>query len=439
MYVLILMTVYSILTFVLFKTGGMFYHILPFGTILFALIVLISVNEQIRKATLRENFIRDNIQKASAALSQVLNLNKAISLIFRTINLIYPNNFFILYTYHPYGNYFLLKKAEGISLHTNFRKITIDRNTIKQIIRSRSPLSKNKFEKIWPDDSVKGSNSIVFPLVKKNDLLGMAIISIESDTQPINTKTIISLRFLFLQLTNTLSNIRMLNDMQDQQKLVAIGAFSSSIIHNLKNPIDGMRMIIEVLRNEMQENDPKEEYIKELYEGILKLKQDLMTSFDFVKYKEGKKDKFNINELIHKISTDFKKLNYPDISINLGKDINEIEGDKEQLYYAIENLVENALEASINSEPVQVSTRLNKSPKTVEIEIKDFGKGIPVEKLDKLFEIFYTTRGKGRGLGLTITRNIISSHNGYIDVNSQINKGTTFTVVLPLSQEQNNK
>ena len=79
-YVLILMTIYSILAFVLYKTGGIFYHILPFGTILFALAVLIFVNEQIRKSTLHENFIRDNIQKTSAALSQVLDLNKAISL-----------------------------------------------------------------------------------------------------------------------------------------------------------------------------------------------------------------------------------------------------------------------------------------------------------------------------------------------------------------------
>ena len=69
----------------------------------------------------------------------------------------------------------------------------------------------------------------------------------------------------------------------------------------------------------------------------------------------------------------------------------------------------------------------------VEIQITDHGCGISDKNLDKIFDMFYSTRGKSRGLGLTLTRNIIKNHKGFIDVESKKNKGTQFRIVLPLN------
>ena len=93
-----------------------------------------------------------------------------------------------------------------------------------------------------------------------------------------------TIKYLLLQLAIALDNIRILRNLQEQEKIAAIGTFSSGIIHNLKNPIDGLRMIIEMLKKEIKESDPKKEYVEELFTGIMQLKQKLIHSFDFVNY-----------------------------------------------------------------------------------------------------------------------------------------------------------
>jgi signal transduction histidine kinase len=112
--------------------------------------------------------------------------------------------------------------------------------------------------------------------------------------------------------------------------------------------------------------------------------------------------------------------------------------DREQIKQVFLNLLVNAIEATDENGQITVRTRpyikSNGAP-YIQIEVTDTGCGIPREYLETIFHPFFTTKHTGSGLGLSISNQIVQEHKGYIDVESQVNKGSTFYVNLPLYQD----
>ena len=117
----------------------------------------------------------------------------------------------------------------------------------------------------------------------------------------------------------------------------------------------------------------------------------------------------------------------------------EIEGDHDQLSQVFSNLILNAIQAMPEGGELTVLTQEGKKTENIlqniRIEISDTGHGIPEDNLKKLFDPFFTTKYAGTGLGLTISHSIVDGHRGFIDVRSELGKGTRFTITLPVSQE----
>jgi signal transduction histidine kinase len=113
-------------------------------------------------------------------------------------------------------------------------------------------------------------------------------------------------------------------------------------------------------------------------------------------------------------------------------------GDFGQLSQVFSNLVLNAIQVMQGGGVLRVVIRKGKRTAegidTVAVEVSDTGRGMNKETLSKLFDPFYTTKYGGTGLGLTISHSIVSGHRGFIDVRSEVGKGTTFTVILPVTQ-----
>jgi signal transduction histidine kinase len=120
--------------------------------------------------------------------------------------------------------------------------------------------------------------------------------------------------------------------------------------------------------------------------------------------------------------------------ITLRKDpsLPEIEHDSDQIHQVLLNLLLNALQAIDTNGKVAVTVE-RQSDKAV-IEVADNGRGIAPDHLPNIFRPFYTTKGDGTGLGLSLARRIVEDHQGRIDVTSTVGKGTTFAVVLPLQR-----
>jgi signal transduction histidine kinase len=122
------------------------------------------------------------------------------------------------------------------------------------------------------------------------------------------------------------------------------------------------------------------------------------------------------------------------IEITLRKDpsLPEVEHDSDQIHRVLLNLLLNSLQAIDESGKIGVTVELQ--GQNAVIEVADNGRGIPADHLPNIFRPFYTTKGEGTGLGLSLARRIVEDHQGRINVTSTVGKGTTFAVVLPLQR-----
>jgi signal transduction histidine kinase len=127
--------------------------------------------------------------------------------------------------------------------------------------------------------------------------------------------------------------------------------------------------------------------------------------------------------LVHKVK----------ITRSLTKGLPEIMVDQGKIKQVFTNIIMNAMDAMPDGGVLQISSRMSADEKHVEVVFEDSGKGIPREHLQRIFDPFFTTKGiKGTGLGLSISYGIIQQHNGSIEVDSQVGKGTKLTIILPM-------
>jgi signal transduction histidine kinase len=129
------------------------------------------------------------------------------------------------------------------------------------------------------------------------------------------------------------------------------------------------------------------------------------------------------------------EMNGIELHLELGQGLPKIQCDPGQIEQVVLALVMNAIDAVPRGGNLWVGTRANEAATEVAIEVRDDGSGIAPEILPRLFEPFLTTKesGKGVGLGLAVSENIVERHEGRIEVQSELGKGTTFTVTLPLA------
>ncbi|MEO6302657.1 MAG: ATP-binding protein [Bacteroidia bacterium] len=222
------------------------------------------------------------------------------------------------------------------------------------------------------------------------------------------------------------------------EKQMLTGKVARVIAHEIKNPLTNIHLSLAELRAILSDKnsteDPEDflDIIDRNGKRINILIEDLLNATRF--------DTINIGELyIHELLAetfalvkDRAKLKEIVIEQDIQKDI-LIKGDKEKLIIALLNILVNAIEAITgNNGKLKIEAKAN--GENAILSIADNGKGIPQQDLNKLFEPFFTSKHGGTGLGLTATHTIISKHDGSIKINSEVNKGTTFTINLPLKK-----
>jgi signal transduction histidine kinase len=121
-----------------------------------------------------------------------------------------------------------------------------------------------------------------------------------------------------------------------------------------------------------------------------------------------------------------------ELKLDLDQKVPPLLMDAQQITQALINLIQNAIESTESGGTISVRTELGAGKKNVRIYVTDTGAGIPAGLLEQVFEPFFTTKESGTGLGLAITHGIIVQHGGRIEVASQPNRGTTFTITLPI-------
>jgi len=236
------------------------------------------------------------------------------------------------------------------------------------------------------------------------------------------------------------------------QRLDSLGRLAGGIAHDLNNIFTPMMLSLELLETK-QSDEKSQKWIKALQRNLERSTQLVQQILNFARGAVGDMQPCNLANVLHELN-DFIQNTFPkniQIKTQVAEDLPLVKADPMQIYQVLLNLAVNARDAmpaggelSFHLEPFSVGERNAlihldaKFGKYVRLSVSDTGTGMSPEVLDKIFEPFFTTKevGKGTGLGLSTVFSIVKHHQGFINVYSELGKGTMFRVYLPVWQQQ---
>ena len=231
---------------------------------------------------------------------------------------------------------------------------------------------------------------------------------------------------------------RIENEIELSRRLAAIGRLTSGVAHEVKNPINAIVVHLEILKNKLQEVAPDARRHMDIIENeIRRLDRVVQTLVDFsrpVELKLAKSDLRRLGDEVvllagpeaerHKV-----KLEFVPLAASL-----PVYVDVDLLKQAILNIVLNGVQAMPDGGILKITAR--KTESAAVLEVRDQGHGIPKEIQDKIFNLYFTTKKSGSGIGLAMTYRVLQLHNGALEFETEQNKGTVFRLQLPLEQSQ---
>ncbi|MDI6785892.1 MAG: ATP-binding protein [bacterium] len=256
-------------------------------------------------------------------------------------------------------------------------------------------------------------------------------------------------REIFILVTGiiALQYANMINTKQEEiirankEKVEVVQELAIGVLHEIRNPLAGIKLLVQGLNNELGNDDCQKDYLNEISMEVDKLNK---FSTDFLNYARP----FNLNveeinlesltnEILHTLIFTESFANTINIHKKIPSDLMII-GDREKIREVLFNIINNAIqsieerEKTIEEERKIIIKTKSINLNYIGIEISDTGIGISHENLDKIFKPFFTLKEKGTGLGLSICKRIIDAHEGSIEIKSQLNMGTTFLIHLPV-------
>ncbi len=219
-----------------------------------------------------------------------------------------------------------------------------------------------------------------------------------------------------------------------QERLIMLGQLAGGVGHELRNPLGAMKNAVYFLNLSLENPDPDVKEVLDVLSNEISNSEMIINSLlGFANPKPPILQKVVINEILQTI---FDKLIIPEnieVVKNFDENIPIIVGDPFQLAHTFRNIIVNAFQAMLKGGTLIINTNMTNS-KYLTVSFEDTGIGIKKENMDKLFEPLFTTKAKGIGLGLSISKLMIKNHNGTIDITSEEGIGTTFKIELPIQR-----
>ncbi len=218
------------------------------------------------------------------------------------------------------------------------------------------------------------------------------------------------------------------------QKLSALGRLTSGVAHEIKNPLNAMVIHVALLRQKMTEASPDASgNLDVLDEQIRRLDRVIQGFLKFTRPEELQLDSISLGDFLRgvlQLVSGEAEMNGIRVETEFPDDLPPVYGDRELLQQAFLNLMLNAREAMPDGGTLRVVSRRSDGSR-IQIDIEDSGVGIPQEEIPKIFDLYYTTKERGSGIGLSLVYRIIQLHDGEIGVDSTPGRGTRFTIMLP--------
>ncbi|MGA2902703.1 MAG: ATP-binding protein [Candidatus Korobacteraceae bacterium] len=225
--------------------------------------------------------------------------------------------------------------------------------------------------------------------------------------------------------------------MSRAEHFATLGELAAGLAHEIRNPLAGIAGVIEIVSRDLPPGSAARSVIKDAKEEALQINRILT---DLLETARPKPPQFQVKDIgatvEHAVLFARQQAITKRIMIELDNDeeIPPVGHDPNQINQVLLNLLLNAIQAMDKPGTIYVTLRRDKDAAL--ITVADQGKGIPPENLPNIFRPFYTTKGHGTGLGLSLARRIVESHHGTISVRSEVGKGTQFVIRLPIAHTQ---
>lgn len=227
------------------------------------------------------------------------------------------------------------------------------------------------------------------------------------------------------------------------ERLAVIGRLAAGVAHEINNPLGGILLYTHLMLEDFPPDDPKREDLEKIVRETDRCKKIVRGLLDFARPSEPKVELGRLDDIMQSVLVLLEKqVLFQNIVVEkkFSTNLPMIAFDKSQIQQVFMNIILNAAESMEGKGKLLIEIKLSNDGEYVEAKFTDTGHGIPMENVDKLFEPFFTTKktGEGTGLGLSISYGIVRKHGGRIMVESEVGKGTTFTVRLPTKERGKN-
>jgi two-component system sensor histidine kinase HydH len=244
---------------------------------------------------------------------------------------------------------------------------------------------------------------------------------------------ILAAGFLFFKLSFSVAQAEMAILRADA--LATLGQMAAHMAHEIRNPLSIIRGAVQRLSSSPARREADHELLSFLPEEVDRLDQIVSRYLDFARVEPLNLVDVDLGALA-KETLSMARQELADrgvrVEIRAPERMSPVRLDRSKIKQALLNLLLNAAQAMPQGGEVRVAVSTTK--KWIQLDVSDTGVGISGHELNKIFQPFYTTKEKGSGLGLAIVAKVVDDHRGRIQVRSQPNRGTTFSILLPLSQ-----
>lgn len=220
------------------------------------------------------------------------------------------------------------------------------------------------------------------------------------------------------------------------EKMAAVGTLAGGIAHEINNPLGGILAFVQLTMRELEAAHPCQADLKEIEDAALRCKKIVRNLLDFSRQnRDDRAEPVDLNEVVNK-TMPLIKINARDAGVEiesrLASPLPMVSGHFQKLQQVVLNLITNAMHAMKGGGAVTLATQNLSTRHQVVLKVVDTGCGIDRVHLDKIFDPYFTTKdqGEGTGLGLAISYSIVKEHGGKIEVDSEVGKGTVFTLTF---------
>ena len=332
-----------------------------------------------------------------------------------------------------YSSNIIENVSDGIIVFDEEGNIRIFNQAAKEIFKiTKKVIERTGVDSLFPDEAFNR-------ILEEKTALQQLNFSINGQL-----KYLLISKSTFLDSEQKQYTILVIRDLTDQklmekqierkERLTAMGELASGVAHEIRNPLNAISTIVQQIKKDFEPKQDANEYhelMNIVYGEVKRINQTIQDFLRFARPEPVQTSLFKVSELIREIEKQYRILT-EEHNIQLHIDIQwdgTVQWDKNQIKQVLINIIQNAIDALQNEGNITLT--IEEDLEEIVITLADDGPGMDETTKNNIFNLYFTTKAKGTGIGLSIVQRIIFEHGGVISVESNINEGTRFIIRLP--------